>query len=198
MNWVKKCKLSVIEAIQYKRRLYIELEDLWKALHNSFNSTQVREVDLNILDKIPDKTTTVWNLFSKKELIDAIEKCNNLSAPDLDKLIWRYIKSIIRNNDCICKFIDIANAYIELGYWPSHFKTSIIVIILKPNKAMFNSLKSYCPIILLNTIEKLFEKMIGECLQFHMISNNFIHPSQLGGFKQRSTIDTRVILTHII
>ena len=85
-----------------------------------------------------------------------------------------------------------------MGYWPSHFKTSIIVIILKPNKAMFNSLKSYCPIILLNTIEKLFEKMIGECLQFHMISNNFIHPSQLGGLKQRSTTDIGVALTHII
>ena len=47
-------------------------------------------------------------------------------------------------------------------------------------------------------IGKLFEKMIGDCLQFHTISNNFIHQSQLEGFKQRSTIDAGVILTHII
>ena len=47
-------------------------------------------------------------------------------------------------------------------------------------------------------IEKLFEKMIGEHLQFHTISNKFIHQKQLGGFKQRSTIDTGVVLTHII
>ena len=40
--------------------------------------------------------------------------------------------------------------------------------------------------------------MIGEHLQFHTISNEFIHQSQLEGLKQRSTIDASVILTHII
>jgi len=40
--------------------------------------------------------------------------------------------------------------------------------------------------------------MIGEHLQFHTISNGFIHPSQLGGLKSRSTMDARVALTHII
>ena len=47
-------------------------------------------------------------------------------------------------------------------------------------------------------IGKLFEKMIGECLQFHTISNNFIHQSQLGDLEQRFTTDTSVVLTHII
>ena len=47
-------------------------------------------------------------------------------------------------------------------------------------------------------IKKLFEKMIGECLQFHTISNSFIHHSQLEGLKQRSTMDAGVILTYII
>ena len=73
-----------------------------------------------------------------------------------------------------------------------------MVVIPKPNKVMFNSPKSYHPIVLLNTIGKLFEKMIGECLQFHMISNNFIYPSQLRGLKQRSTTDTGIALTYII
>jgi len=57
MNWVKKCKLLVIEAIQYKEQLCIELEDLWNALHKSFNSAQEREVDTHFLDEIPDKPT---------------------------------------------------------------------------------------------------------------------------------------------
>ena len=38
MNWVKKCKLSAVEAIQFEKCSYIELEDLWNALHSSFNS----------------------------------------------------------------------------------------------------------------------------------------------------------------
>ena len=59
MNWVKKYKLSVIEAIQYEECSCIELEDLWNALHNSFNSAQAREIDLHVLDDVSDKTTSV-------------------------------------------------------------------------------------------------------------------------------------------
>ena len=40
--------------------------------------------------------------------------------------------------------------------------------------------------------------MIGEWLQFHTISNNFIYQSQLDGLKQRSTTDASVALTHTI
>jgi len=143
MNWVKKRKLSAIEAIQYEGHLYIELEDLWNTLHNSFNSAQMREVDLHVLDDIPGKSMKSWDLFSKQELIDVIDKCNNLSAPGPDKLTWSHIKFIIRNKECIFKFLDIANTCIDLGYWPSHFKISTTVIILKPNKSTFDSPKSY-------------------------------------------------------
>ena len=127
-----------------------------------------------------------------------IEKCNNLSALGPDKLIWSYIKSILKSKECIYKLVDIANTCIDLGHWLSHFKTSTMVVIPKPNKTVFDFPKSYCPIVLLNTIRKLFEKMIWECLQFNTISNNFIHHSQLGGLKKRSIMDIEVALTYII
>jgi len=92
------------------------LEDLWNTLHKSFNSAQEREVNTHFLDEIPDKPTIKWKLFSRNKIIDAIKKCNNLSAPGPDKLMWSYIKSIIRDEDCIGKFINIANACIKLGY----------------------------------------------------------------------------------
>ena len=34
MNWVKKHKLSVVEAIQYEEHLCIKLEDLWNPPFN--------------------------------------------------------------------------------------------------------------------------------------------------------------------
>ena len=40
--------------------------------------------------------------------------------------------------------------------------------------------------------------MIGERLQFFLISNNFIHSCQLGNLKYRSTSDIDVALTHFI
>jgi len=53
-------------------------------------------------------------------------------------------------------------------------------------------------IVLLNTIRKLIEKVITEHLQFHVAKIDFIHPSQLGGLKFKSTTDAGVTLTHII
>ena len=73
-----------------------------------------------------------------------------------------------------------------------------MVIISKPNKASYDSPKSFRPIVLLNKMGKLIEKVIGKRLQFLTTTNNFIHPSQLGGLKFKSTTDAGVALTHII
>ena len=77
-----------------------------------------------------------------------------------------------------------------------HFKSSMTIIILKPNKKSYDSPKSFWPIVLLNMLGKLIKKVIGKYLQFLLISNNFIYLSQLGGLKQRSTLDTGIALTH--
>ena len=73
-----------------------------------------------------------------------------------------------------------------------------MIVIPKLNKKLYNSPKSFRPIILFNTVGKLIEKVIRERLQFNMTSNNFIHPSQLSSLKFKSTIDVGVALTHII
>jgi len=90
------------------------------------------------------------------------------------------------------------NAYIKFETWPAQFKTAMSVVIPKPNKASYNTPKSFCPIVLLNTTGKLIKKVISTRLQFHMTFNNFLDPNQLGGIKQRLTIDTSVYLIHII
>ena len=73
-----------------------------------------------------------------------------------------------------------------------------MVIIPKPNKLAYNNPKSFHPIVLLNTISKPIKKVITERLQFHVIKNNFIYPSQLGGLKFKSTTDAGIALTHVI
>ena len=45
---------------------------------------------------------------------------------------------------------------------------------------------------------KLIEKVIGERIQFHVVTNDFIYLSQLGGLKFKSTTDASEALTHII
>ena len=121
-----------------------------------------------------------------------------MSTPRLDKLSWSHLKIILKDDVYIINVIKIANACIDLGCWPNHFKRSSTVIIPKPNKLSYDSPKSFRPIVLLNTLGKLIEKVIGERIQFHVIANDFIYPSQLGGLKFKSTIDTEIALIYII
>jgi len=73
-----------------------------------------------------------------------------------------------------------------------------MIVIPKPNKKPYDYPKLFKPIVLLNTVGKLIEKVIGERLQFNTASNNFIHPSQLGGLKFKSMINAGIALTYII
>jgi len=130
MNWIQKQKLLAIEAIHFNGRPYIKSDDLWQALYLSFNSAHNCHININILDKISSKPIYKWKPFSKEEFKDAISKCNNSSASGPDKILWKILKQIINDNMYLSSIINIANTYINLGYWSSHFKTLTSIIIL--------------------------------------------------------------------
>ena len=198
MNWINRHKLPATEAIKFNGQLCITPDSLWGALHNMFNHAINRQVDVDILNEIENKSTSSWEPFSKFEFRNAISKCNNLSAPGPDKFTWRHLKHVLKQEECLLNIINIANTCINLGHWPNYFKCSLMVIIPKPNKPKYDHLKAFRPIVLLNTLGKLIEKVIAERLQFIVSYNNFIYPSQLGSLKFKSTLDAGVALTHIV
>ena len=198
MNWINKRKLPTTKAIKYEGQPYLTLENLWGALHTTFNIALYWQVDTEIFNKLSPKPTIVWAPFSKEEFRQALVKYNNSSAPGPDKLTWKHLKIILNQDSCLSHIVNIADAYINLEHWPNHFKCSSMVIISKPNKLAYDSPKSFYPIILLNTISKLIKKVIAKQLQFHVVKNDFIYSSQLGSLKFKSTTDARITLTHII
>jgi len=198
MNWVNKRKLPATEAIKYDGNPCITTDSLWEALHATFNSALHQPTDKEVLNEIEPKPTTTWAPFSKEKFHQALTKCNNSSAPGPDKLMWRHLKTILKQETYLSQIINIANVCIHLEHWPSHFQQSSTVIIPKLNKQTYDNPKSFRPIVLLNTLGKLIEKVIANRLQFHVIKNDFIHPSQLGGLKFKSTSDAGVVLTHTI
>ena len=157
-----------------------------------------RQVDVEILNELAQKPPQNWGSFSRSEFLSAISKCADSSSPGPDRLTWRHWKIIVKNDACLSKVINIADAHINLGYWPKYFKVSITVVIPKPNKSSYDNPKAFRPIVLLNTLGKLIEKVIAERLQFTVVSNNFIHPSQLGGLKFKSTADAGIALIYIV
>ena len=171
---------------------------MWNALHSTFNTALNHHVDIRVLDKVECKLKTFWNPFSKEEFKCAIDNCNSSLTSGPDKLSWNHLKTILKQDECFNNIINIANTCINLGYWLSHFKKSSTVVIPKPNKQSYDHPKSFCPIVLLNTLGKLIKKVIEERLQFQIMANDFIYPCQLGELKFKSTTDVKVALTYII
>lgn len=171
---------------------------LWNALHCSYNSAANRPVNASFLNELPRSDSVKWPPFSKQEFRDTIAKCSSSSTPSPDHISWRHLKLVIADSECLERIVDIANACITFELWSTQFKSATSVIIPKPNKASYNMPKAFRPIVLLNTIGKLIEKVISTRLQFHMTSNGFLNPNQLGGIRQRSTTDAGLYLSHIV
>ena len=137
-------------------------EDLWNALHSIFNTALHRQVNVEILHEVTQKPSQNWSPFSTYEFLSVINKCADSSAPGPDRMTWRHWKTIVKNDACLFNIINIADACINLGHWPRHFKISTIVVIPKLNKPSYDNPKAFRPIVLLNTLGKLIEKVIAE------------------------------------
>ena len=184
--------------IKFNNQPCLEINNLWYVLHSSFNIALHHSTEDDILDEINSISHSSWDLFSEEEFMNALAKCNNSSTSSLDKLLWSHLKHVFKDKVCLNNIIRIANTCLDLGHWLSYFKISTTIVISKPNKSSYDMPKSFRPIVLLNTLGKLIEKVIGDRLQFHVISNNFIHQSQLGRLKFKFKTDADIALTYII
>ena len=116
MSWVNKRKLPAIKSIKYNNQQCLDIDNLWNALHSTFNMALHCQVDVKILDKIADKPISLWLTFSKEEFRLALSSCNNSFTPGPNKLSWSHLKIILKDDDCLNIIINITNIYIELGY----------------------------------------------------------------------------------
>ena len=198
MNWVKKKTLLAIKTIAFEDQLCNNLTSLWNALHSSYNLTENCPINHRFLNKISQLNEFEWPPFTNQEFKNAIAKCSTSFTPGPNHIAWRYLRPLIYDKEYLDKIVGIANACITLEFWPSYFKEAKSVVIPKPNKEVYNTPKSFQPIVLLNTTGKLIEKVISNQLQYHMAQNRFLNTNQLGGIRQQSTINAGLYITHLI
>jgi hypothetical protein len=198
MAWTRKRNLPTYEAISYRGVPCNSLESLWEALDGSYNAAVARPVDLSFLHPVPSMPLREWVPFSSLELSEALVACAHNSSPGPDHIMWSYLKYWCGSKEVVSLFTRVTNACICTGHWPAHFKESLSVIIPKPGKASYSTPKSFRPIVLLNTLGKLVEKMLARRLQFDGVAHNAFEPNQFGGVAQRSTKDAGIYLTHLV
>jgi hypothetical protein len=122
-------------------------------------------------------------------MLDALTGTLNRSAPGPHHIMSRHLKCIVHDSYVSRLFLWLANTCLQSGHWPAEFKASTTVVIPKPGKPSYDTPKLFCPIILLNTLGKMFEKMLSNRLQFEAAEHGVLHPNQFGRVCQNSTKD---------
>lgn len=110
-------------------------------------------------------------------------------STNIHRFSWASISKLV---------FDLFEACIELGYHPKCFRTAILAIIEKPNKADMTSPRSYRPIALLSVLGKGLERMVAKRMSWIAIKHRIIARQQFCALPLRSSVDLTTCLTHDI
>ena len=132
--------------------------------------------------------------FSSLELYLAISQLSNSSSFGLDQITFN--ESLLTHfpQSVLQFFLHIFNLSWSTHTFPSAWKKSIIIPILKPS----DSPSSYCSITLTSCTSKLFEKMVFRQLTYFLEYHNILSPLQAGFKPGRSTVDQVLLLLQSI
>ncbi|KAB5587755.1 reverse transcriptase [Ceratobasidium theobromae] len=148
----------------------------------------------SLVDRMTQEPEVLFPPISVLEVAANLAKCSNKSA----------LGACSSNYQLLCwAFVDHAelitmlyNAMLTFEYHLSCFKNTLIAPIPKPNKFDLASPKAYRPISLLETLSKLFEKIMAKRFMAICGLGNKIPHEQFGGKDMSSCMDTGVALLH--
>ncbi|KJZ71458.1 hypothetical protein HIM_09144 [Hirsutella minnesotensis 3608] len=137
-----------------------------------------------------------WPELEDPEIRRAIVSSSNKKAPGPDSLSFLPIQYAYKAIPTV--FNKAYKALFDRGYHPKAWKEAIGIILPKLNKPDYSVPKAYRVISLLNCLGKTLEKLYATRLSYLANTTGLLSPSQLGGRKQRSAIDTALLLLHHI
>ncbi|EDO02463.1 hypothetical protein SS1G_04939 [Sclerotinia sclerotiorum 1980 UF-70] len=103
------------------------------------------------------------------------------------KIAWPLIESFVTQ---------LYHSCIRIGHHPKPFRSAILTIIPKPNKADLSSLRSYRPIALLSVLGKGLERLIARQMSWTSVTHLVLASQQFGALPLRSAVDLTTCLTH--
>ena len=199
-----KYKTSPTPMLEVNNIIYQDHTDVSEILANSFAkisadenySTQFlshkREQEKR---KISFQTT---NQFVYNDHITLDEINSNLATteettPGIDKITYSMLKHI--HPSLLTKILILFNLILLKSYYPTRWRTAIIIPIPKPKKDHKDP-TNYRPISLTCCLSKLMEKIINERLTWYLEKYGHITKHQSGFRANRSTIDSIMELEH--
>ena len=133
-----------------------------------------------------------WPNLTEKEVFEALFSTKDKSAPGPDGISYKVLKKAFSANSE--PFLCLYNSLFKIGYHPKAWCEAIGFVLPKQGKDDYSTPKSYRIISLLNCLGKVLEKIYANRLAYLANTTDLLHPSQIGGRKQRSAIDAGLLL----
>lgn len=130
--------------------------------------------------------------ISMDELLEAARDLKLNKAPGPDGIPNAAVKVAVETSPKV--FLESMNRYLEVGQYPDCWKQQKLVLIPKPGKAADDP-SSYRPICLLDTLGKLFEKIILQRLTKVTEGDIGLSEKQFGFRKGKSTLEAILTVT---
>ncbi|MBW0473119.1 hypothetical protein O181_012834 [Austropuccinia psidii MF-1] len=138
-------------------------------------------------------TPSIFPPITTHKLTRALDELPKKEAPGPDKIPNELLKII---STCLTPYLkEVFNGCLQNGYFPSMWKRPLTTIIRKSGQDDYSDPEACCPIALLNTLGKLFEKIINDRLSFWEEYTGLLANGHMGGRPGRSIYDAFVILT---
>ena len=138
--------------------------------------------------------STFCSPFSSLELSTATSQLSTSTSSGPDQITYSLLTHLPQS--ALHFFLYIFNLSLSIHTFPSTWKQSTIIPILKPGKPS-DSPSSYRPISLTSCTSKLFERMVLERLTY-FLKQGTLSPVQAGFRPGRSTIDQVLLLSQSI
>ncbi|GLV40957.1 hypothetical protein CBL_08531 [Carabus blaptoides fortunei] len=135
---------------------------------------------------LPEEGPLHLRAIAEQDVASAIASLRNHSAPGEDGISNTLLKQL--PNSAITYLTTILNSCLQQGHYPSSWKTAIVIMISKPRKNLTNP-ASYRPISLLNTTNKVYERILHQKISSFCQEQNIIPSNQFGFMPNRCVQD---------
>lgn len=196
MSYTKTSKRSLIPTIENAT----SFADKCAAFKSTLFPTPPREEPLPKRWEGYSSSQWKWGPLDQDELARACSSSQiKGKTPGPDRITQEIISRAYRAIPS--SFYKVYSQLIDKGYHPKCWRQAIGVVLAKPGKPDYSKPKAYRIISLLNCLGKVSKRILARRLGNLADSNPdllLLHPTQIGGRKRKSAIDTAFLLANYI
>ena len=187
---------SAIPPIESEGIIYSDDFEKANLFNNYFQGQTVLDDSNAVLPELPEPSylTSLSSIaFDPQEVEEILRTLKTDKASGPDGLSNRILKEL--SHELSSPLCSLFNKSLSLGKFPSPYKDANVTPVHK--KGDLSLVSNYRPISLLNSVAKLFEKLVFKYLYNHLQDNNMLSSLQSGFIPGDSTVNQLVYLYHI-